>query len=258
MFRVSAIDRWIQVFIPKPLAALRIVCFPYAGGTALAFRQWADLLPQWMEVCAVQLPGRLQSIDRPPFTAMTDLVPPLTDAVAQLCDRPCVFFGHSLGALVSFEVSRWLRCCYDTAPAHLFVSGRRAPHIPDSAPTVYDQSGEEVLRKLQRLNGTAPEVLDDPDLIDMLLPMLRADFQLVETYRHREDAPLSCPITAFGGAEDAETVGENLEAWGAHTARRFTRHVLPGDHFFIRSSERRLLDLIRLELATEQCISAWG
>jgi len=246
---VMSADTWWTVFQPNPLAHLKLVCFPYAGGAASMVRSWPSLLPRDVEVYGIQLPGRLSWIAEPFATHVPELVPQIAMALSKLLDRPFALFGHSLGAILGFEVSRWLIRHRGLVPEHLFVAGRRAPQLPHTAPTTYDKSDGAFIARLRDLNGTPPEVLANEALLRLMLPTLRADFQLVETYTYTDAPPLTCPITAFGGIDDEETAGARLDGWRPQTTKAFTRHVLPGDHFFIHASERELLRIMIDDLA---------
>jgi medium-chain acyl-[acyl-carrier-protein] hydrolase len=172
------------------------------------------------------------------------LVPLLAEALLPVLDRPFAFYGHSLGAIVSFELSRWLRNRYTLPQMHLFVSGRRAPNVvQDDSPTA-DQPDEKLIAYLQDLNGTPPDVLNHGELLKLALPAIRADFRMAEHYVYRDGAPLSFPITAFGGLDDAESAEDRLDQWRNLTTGRFTKHMLEGDHFFIHAHQRELLAVI--------------
>lgn len=249
MLNVRKPDSWWFVPRPNPHAALRLFCFPYAGGNAFVYRSWVESLPPTVEVCGVQYPGRGRHVHQPPMTRIPALVAELGPALTPVLDRPFAFFGHSLGALVSFELARWLRRHRSVMPRHLFVSARRAPHLRDTDPPLHQKSDEEFLGSISALNGTPAEVLADPGVLRFLLPVLRADFELGETYEYVSDEPLACPITAFGGSEDEETLDGRLEEWSLQTTSPFSRHVLPGGHFFIQSSGEALKALVRWDLS---------
>jgi medium-chain acyl-[acyl-carrier-protein] hydrolase len=227
-------------------------CFPYAGASASIFRSWHTRLPEQVETYGIQLPGRGNRTFEPPFTRVSELVDKLGAALLPLLDRPFVFFGHSMGAILSFELARSLRRNQQVSPAHLFVSGRRAPQIADTSPPLHLMNDVSFLTTVKELNGTPPEVLANVELLQLLLPALRADTELCETYAYVNDAPLPCPITAFGGRSDDEETLNLMEGWRLQTQNRFCLHPLEGDHFFIRSSEQELLNLLRVELSTNQ------
>jgi medium-chain acyl-[acyl-carrier-protein] hydrolase len=168
----------------------------------------------------------------------------MTTALAPYLDKPFSFFGHSMGAIIAFEVSRRLRAVSLAGPLDLFVSGSRAPQLPDKAPPTYDLPEPAFIEELRQLNGTPQEVLEHPELMQVLIPLLRADFELVQTYVYSEKPPLACTITVFGGTEDKQVTPEGLEGWRAQTNSGFSLHMLPGDHFFLLTATQALLRII--------------
>ncbi|HEV2863952.1 MAG TPA: alpha/beta fold hydrolase [Pyrinomonadaceae bacterium] len=235
---------WLPSRAPDAGAGLRLFCFPYAGGGTLAFRDWQRRLPASVELCPVQMPGRETRLRERPFTDLRSLVREVARALAPGLDTPFALFGHSMGALISFELARELRREHGVEPVHLFVSGRRAPQIPYTHPSLHDLPEPEFVEQLRRLNGTPAEVFGQPELLQLLLPRLRADFQLCETYRYDAERPLGCPVTAFGGLQDPDTTAPHLEGWREQTASSFAAHMLPGDHFFLHSSDRGVLQIL--------------
>jgi medium-chain acyl-[acyl-carrier-protein] hydrolase len=232
----------------NPQARMRLFCFPYAGGRDLIFRGWQEELPSFVEVCPVELPGRGRRLREAPFTRLTALVEDLGRDIVPYLDKPFAFFGHSMGAMISFELAQLLRREQGMTPAHLFVSGRRAPHVPEQSPTTYNLPEPEFLEELRRLNGTPREVLEHAELIQLTLPLLRADFEVVQTYDYKPLPPLSCPLTAFGGLQDVEVRREYLEAWRECTTGPFTLRMMPGDHFFLHTTRRLLLQVLAQQL----------
>jgi medium-chain acyl-[acyl-carrier-protein] hydrolase len=176
----------------------------------------------------------------PPYTDLTRLVDALADAIIDYIDRPFAFFGHSMGAIISFELARRLRR-RDLCPAHLFVSGCRAPHLPRRSRRIYDLPEEEIVEELRRLNGTPREVLNNPELLHLVMPVLRADFKVVQTYVYTDEPPLDCRISAYGGLQDVDIKSQDIEEWRRHTTSAFQKSLFPGDHFFLHSSESLLL-----------------
>ncbi len=242
-------SQWVFRPKPNPQAQLRLFCFPYSGGGAAVFRTWAEYLPNDIELCAVRLPGRETRFRETPFTRLTPLIEATTAGLSPYMDKPFAFFGHSLGALIGYVLALHLRQRQATQPVHLFVSGRRAPHLPSAHPPVHQANDATFLNRIRDMGGTSPKFFEMPELIEIMLPMLRADFALWETYNHVEQAPLTCPITAFGGEEDAEAKTADIEAWQTYTSSTFSRHMFPGGHFFWQDHLRRLLSLVVLDLS---------
>jgi medium-chain acyl-[acyl-carrier-protein] hydrolase len=241
-------DAWFQISPPREQVDLKIFCFPYAGGTTLVFRKWADLLPPTVQVIPVELPGRGARLQEPPFVNLPALVDDLEGAIRPLLDKPFVFFGHSMGAIIAFELARSLRRSYDRGPRALFVAGHRAPQIPKSKPATYHLPEGEFIEELIRLQGTPKEVIEHVELMGIMIPLLRADFQLIQTYEYFADTPLECPIVVYGGLQDHDVPRDKLLLWKELTSSRFALHMLPGDHFFIRSSQAHLLGSLAREL----------
>lgn len=227
--------------------SLRLFCFPYAGGGAVIYRRWLTELPL-VEILPVQLPGRETRLKEAPYRSLPSLVRAAAQALLPFLDKPFCFFGHSMGALIAFELARELRREYGLSPRHLFVSGRRAPKVPLMNKKIHDLPQQEFIERLRGLNGTLPAILEHTQLIELLLPMLQADFAICETYEYRHDEPLGCDISAFGGLEDRHVRREHLEAWREHTSGEFKLRMLAGDHFFLQSSQKLLLEIMFREL----------
>jgi medium-chain acyl-[acyl-carrier-protein] hydrolase len=207
------------------------------------------MLPPAIEVCAIQLPGRENRIGEPLFTNLQSLVDALAEGLRSDLQLPFAFIGHSMGALVGFALACELSARKLPEPAQLFVSGFRAPQLPDPEPAIHALPEPRFLDEIQRLNGTPPEVLGNRELLELMIPILRADFTICETYQHRDRRQLSCPILAIGGAEDEEVGYEELAAWREQTSGRFSLVTIPGDHFYIDSARTQLLDMVARELA---------
>lgn len=238
---------WVVCPKPNPQANLRLFCFPYAGGGAASFRRWSDDLPTSIEVCPVELPGRGSGMRLTPFTRLLPLVQAIAQALLPYLDKPFAFFGHSMGALVSFELTRLLRREYGLLPLHLFVSGRRAPQIPILEPPIHTLPEPAFLEELRRLNGTPQAVLENEELMQMLIPILKADFAVNETYVYTSEPAIECPITAFGGLQDVEVSYDHLEAWANQTSAFFSLQLLPGNHFFLHLAQPLLLQSLAQE-----------
>ena len=245
----EAIQMRFHVPIRRPGAAARLLCFPHAGGAASAYGPWARALgDRPIEIAAAQLPGRGDDSHEPACADLDRIVDDLADATAPLADRPYAFFGHSLGALVAFELARRLRDRGNGGPAQLFVSGAFAPHIPsDTAPLRFIEGDTAFLEAVAAKYGGVPKiVLEQADLRNTLVPALRADLALTETYTYRAAQRLTCPITAYAGASDPIISEERLAAWREHTTGEFTCRLFAGHHFYLnRERDALLADIIR-------------
>lgn len=242
--RTTTNNPWFTYPRPNPSAKLRLFCLPYAGGGGHIYIPWKDHLKASVELCTIQLPGRGMRMIETPFTQVEALVETLTNAMLDQLNKPFAIFGHSMGALLAFEIAKKLRTMKRQPPLLVFASGRRAPQIPDTDPPTYHLPEPGFIQELKRLNGTPQEVLDNDELMQLLMPTLRADFELCETYRYQEDLPLSCPITVIGGNEDDNTDDASLAAWQQLTTGQFRMTKLAGDHFFLHSAQPDLLQII--------------
>jgi medium-chain acyl-[acyl-carrier-protein] hydrolase len=240
-------------------ARLRLFCLPYAGGGAQIFRHYAAALPAAVEVCAVQLPGRERRFVERPLESVDAIVDQLAPVVARELSLPYAVFGHSLGALVGFELLRRLRAAGEPPPVRFFASGHRAPHLPDPDPPIRHLPDAEFIEELRALNGTPQAAFDSPELLALVLPTLRADFTAAETYVYRDAMPLACPISALGGTADDMITPEALQGWRQHTSADFEAHLLEGDHFFIHQRHPEVMRIVsgRLAQALEGRAAEW-
>jgi medium-chain acyl-[acyl-carrier-protein] hydrolase len=241
---------WVVVPSPNPSARLRLIGFAHAGGGASLYATWPRQLPWDVELCAVQLPGRESRLDEPPMMRWDDLIAHVTDALAPWMREPFVLFGHSLGALMAYEMAR--RACGDPRRTclHLFVSGCRAPHLPLEEPRLHDLPAPAFVDALRELAGTPPEMLETPEMLAHFMPALRADFMLWDTYAHRRADPLNMPLSVYGGLEDPQVSSAMLRAWRGHTLSTFRRVMFRGGHFFVREQHAAVLADLSRELRT--------
>jgi surfactin synthase thioesterase subunit len=241
-------DGWFVRYRQDTQAPLRLFCFSYAGGGASIFRSWPDLLPSGVEVYAVQLPGHEYRLGEPAYTRLMPLVQALADAISPYLEKPFAFFGHSMGALVSFELARQLRCTYDKHPACLYLAAFRAPQLPNPNIKIYHLP-EEVFKVVLRAEGIPERILQNEEIMQAMLPTLRADFELCDTYKYTEEPPLASPFAIFGGLEDVRISADDLQGWRIHSSAVSSLSMLPGSHFFIHSAQDLLLAAISQDLA---------
>jgi medium-chain acyl-[acyl-carrier-protein] hydrolase len=240
---------WFVRAKPNPSAPLRLFCFPYAGSGANIYRSWPDALSPYAEVYAVQPPGRGGRLRETPFSRLGPALDELAREIQPYLDKHFAFFGHSMGAITSFELAQRLQAEGGPSPFHLYVSGRAAPHLHAEERTTYDLPDDEFIEDLRNLNGTPKELLDNPELMQIMLPLLRADFALCQTYEPTTSARLACPVTAFGGLQDPHAGKDKMEGWGLYTDSDFVVRMLPGDHFFLHESQPLLLQTLARDMA---------
>lgn len=239
---------WIVRRRSHPRSALRLLCFPYAGGGTSIFRTWPDALPADVELWGVELPGRETRVKERPFQQLAPLISSLADAVATHLQAPFAIYGHSFGAFLGFSFARELRRRSLGAPVHLFVSGRRAPQLPEPSP-MCQLPDPQLLARLRRLGGIPDAVFDEPELMAYFLPILRADITVNESSSPAEEAPLPCPITALGGLTDDRASAGELDAWQAQTSAAFEREIFPGGHFFLQTERTAFLGSLSRRLS---------
>ncbi|MFJ5543387.1 thioesterase domain-containing protein [Micromonospora chalcea] len=237
---------WFVSAGSRPEAPVRLFCLPYAGAGASAFRRWASEFGESVDVTPVQLPGRENRITEDPRFSVADVA----DAIASRADRPYAIYGHSMGGRLGFDVVRELRRTGRPLPLRLYVGGARAPHVRTPGPFdgLSRAGDDELLRRLGEGGGLPAELLDHPELVELLLPLLRADFGRVDDYRHVPGEPLPVPIVAFAGRTDRAVTRDQNAAWAEHTAAGFTLHELDGGHFFLHDRLPELAALIRADL----------
>lgn len=225
-------------------ARLRLFCLPYAGSGASLYRAWADALPG-VDVVGVQPPGREGRIRELALSDIEALVEGVASAMAPLVhDLPFAFYGHSLGSVIAFEVVRRLRRMPGApSPIHLIVGARRAPHVPNRLPMVGHLPNDAMLASLEEIfgKGVPDEVAAIPELLELLIPVLRADILASEGYQYRAEEPLTCPVTAMCGSGDASALPYEVEAWRRETTGPFAFSIVPGDHFFVKSAFDQVL-----------------
>lgn len=242
-------NSWFSPVGINSQARLRLFCLPFAGEGASLFRQWQAALGPRFEVIPVQLPGRENRLLEPAYTDLLELVKALAEAILPYLDKPYAFFGHSLGALISFELAQRLAYEYDLPPEALLVSGCRSPRLVNPYPAIYKLPEGEFLAELQQRYGRLPlELVSNPQLLQIFLPILRADLALVETYTYQAKPALPCPIAGYCGSEDRVASYYDLAKWQDYSQARFSLHTIAGDHFFVRANSAALLEAVKTDL----------
>ncbi|MFJ2033831.1 thioesterase II family protein [Streptosporangium sp. NPDC087985] len=227
-------DLWIRRFHPANGADARLVCLPHAGGSASFYFPVSQALSPTVDVLAVQYPGRQDRRGERCIENIGALADEIARVLRSWTDRPLALFGHSMGAILAFEVTRRLERDADTVPFGLFASGRRAPSTR-RAESVHLRDDDGIVAELKRLNGTDSSVLGDDELLRMVLPATRSDYRAVETYVCEPGATVRAPITVLTGDADPKTTLDEARAWSAHTTGDFDLRVYSGGHFFLTS-----------------------
>lgn len=235
---------WLRRYQPADAARHRLVCFPHAGGSASYFLPVSRALAPDVDVHAVQYPGRQDRRSEPRIEDVATMADRLHAVITRWDPQPLAFFGHSMGAVVAFEVARRLRRDRPDQPLHLFASGRRAPHRlrPE---TVHTRDDAGVVAEMRALGGTEAALLQDPDVLEMILPALRSDYKAIETYRFEPDGPPPCPVTVLTGDRDPHTTLEEARDWEQHSQDPFGLKVFPGGHFYLAEQAPAVLAVLR-------------
>ncbi|MFC8373871.1 MULTISPECIES: thioesterase II family protein [unclassified Streptomyces] len=234
---------YFTVYRPSPDASVRLVCLPHAGGAASFYVPVAQALAPRVEVLSVQYPGRHERHNHPLVPDIGTLADRIADALMACADRPYALFGHSMGAIVGFEVARRMEDA-GRGPVELFASGSRAPSVERRGERWHQTSDAEFVARVQSMGGAGSELLDDPDMRRMLLPALRNDYRAIERYEYRAQPPLACPVTAFAGADDPRVTVAEVRSWARHTTGPFSVEVHPGGHFFLADHREAVLDTV--------------
>ena len=250
MISTMQANPWIICPQARPSARIRLFCFSYAGVGASAFRGWTGHLPSAIDVCFVQLPGRENRLRERPYTCMDDLIPSLATNMLPMLDRPYAFYGHSLGAFVAFETARQLRRSRNTHLRHFFAGASPAPQLSWEHSFLHPLNDKNFLDEIQsRYGGVPQQILDDPEIRALLLPVMRADVTMLENYQYTSEPPLQCGVTVFGGQNDRMVMPHSLEAWRHQTEANFRVEMLESGHLFTQPVPLGLLRSIAADLA---------
>lgn len=232
----------------------RLFCFPYAGGGASIYRFWVKEEGLPFDILPVHLTGRERRFGEPAHRSLSKLTEELAPVIENYLDKPFAFFGHSMGAWIAFELTRKLRDRNAPLPHHLFLSARRAPHIPERFESLAQMPEDRFIQTLKEFGGMQAEILENRQILDLVMPTLRADMELLESHVFADQPPLPCPITCFGGNQDPRVTQSEIEAWKDHTTSAFQLRMFDAGHFFVDSHQSDLLQVIRQAIQTSRCL----
>jgi surfactin synthase thioesterase subunit len=234
---------WFSVNANTAQSPLRLFVLPFAGGGTAVFRQWSQRLPG-VDVVPIRLPGREMRISEPPYSMMEPLIDALATQLQPMLDRPYALFGHSMGALIAYELAHRLRETQAPQPLALFASAFRSPERKSRRIPMHNLPSDELLRELKDYGGLPDAIFDVPEILKLMLPTIRADFSILETYTHRDREPLDLPIHCFHGVDDHVVMSDEMNGWEHKTRGECRFHEIDGDHFFIATHEQELLGRI--------------
>jgi surfactin synthase thioesterase subunit len=242
---MPAENPWIRKLRAVPDASLTLFCIAHAGGGAWSFRGWDEGLPPQVELIGIQLPGREDRLIEPPLSNVEDIVAQLVQVLQPAPTAPYAFFGHSMGALIAFELMRELRRRGEPGPRMLFASAFRAPQLPRRHPDLHELSDAEFVTSVNARYAAVPDaVAANAELMELILPGLRADISVCDTYSYASDAPLDCPIVVFGGEKDDQVSREELGEWEHQAAAGFELVMFPGGHFYHQTARDEMLAVL--------------
>jgi surfactin synthase thioesterase subunit len=244
MMRFMNASRWFLITRPKPLARYRLFCYPYAGGNAMAFMSWEDLLPASIELVAIQPPGRGARLGESLLTSVEQMAEQLVHAIPPMLNRPYLIYGHSLGAVVGFELLHALKANHLPLPQRYFGAARRAPQAPPRLAPTHEYPLERFKAELKSLNGTPDAVLENPNLMELIVPILRTEMKAAYVYHREPEARLECEVSVFGGARDERVLPEELMGWQDHFAKQMDLRIFDGGHFFMEDNKHLVVNAI--------------
>ncbi|MEU6167578.1 thioesterase II family protein [Streptomyces tanashiensis] len=248
-------DLWVRRYHSAPDSPMRLVCLPHAGGSSTFYFPVSKALSPAVEVLAVQYPGRQDRLAEPGIESLPELADRIFEALQPFTDRPLALFGHSMGAVLAHELALRMRDAGLPDPVRLFVSGRRAPSCRRDE-DIRLRSDAGILDELKALHGTDESMLNDPDVLDMIMPAIRSDYRAVETYQLASDGLLSCPVTVLTGDDDPRVAPAEADLWREYTTGETDLHVFPGGHFFLADRAADVVSLVADRLAAGNATTA--
>jgi len=231
-------NKWFVIPKPNINAELKLICFPYAGGSASTFLPWLKRLPDNVELIIIQAPGRGMRMGELPYSNMEALIGDLIKIIPNILNKPYILFGHSLGSRIAFELMHQLQTLTHDLPQHFIASGSRGPHYKCMKEPIYHLPHDEFIEELKSLNGTPHAVLENKELMELFLPLLKADFEIADRYCYTGKARFNCPISVFGGEDDVDICISKLNSWGDFFETDADVHLFPDNHFFIDSQSK--------------------
>lgn len=235
---------WYLEYKKNSDAAIRLFCFHHSGGGASSYYPWAEHLSPKIEMIAVQLPGRENRFSEPLTNNLNDIVTKLSEGFAVYKDKPFFVFGHSLGALISFEFVKSIHKLYSLYPRHIIISATKAPHLPFRMKNLSKLDDKTIKEKLRVYNGIDERILNNDELLELFLPIIKSDFSIYENYNFLESKPIPCNILALSGEQDQTVSQEEILAWAKYAERKFEHISFPGKHFFIKDHQNKILEII--------------
>ena len=255
-------NKWFVIPKPNINADLKLICFPYAGGSASTFLPWIKNLPNNVELIIIQAPGRGSRMGEQTYSDMQTLIADLIKIIPSVLNKPYILFGHSLGSRIAFELMNQLKRLTHTLPQHFIASGSRGPHHKCMKEPIYDLPQNEFIEELKNLNGTPRAVLENKELMELFLPLLKADFEIAARYCYTGKERFNCPLSVFGGEDDVDICLSKLNSWGNFFETDADVYLFPENHFFIDSQsklvQQKVNDIIKnclTKLALQQTVS---
>ena len=239
---------WFGRQLPSSDAAMRLFCLPYAGSSASIYRLWSQAISSDIHVCPIELPGHGSRLREPLVRSMTDLIDALSEALLPFLECPYALLGHSMGASIAFRIALSLAGSSSRSPSRVFVMGCRPPHLVSQRPELHRLNDPDLIAAIRVLGGSPDAVLNHPEMMQLLLPILRADFELFETAPSDSLPPLTCGLSAFAADQDPQARLEEMEQWRRYAGSDFRLRSYPGNHFFPWNSLEAIIDAIETDL----------